>query len=133
MAKKHAARAQSFVGTRFRPQGRSRDGLDCVGLVCATHGIPIEGVRRDYRLRGDHREALESALAVYFRQVRRSDARVGDVLLCAAAPEQFHLCVKTDAGFVHAHAGIGRVVETPGQPQWPVIGIYRRRNRKRSN
>ena len=38
---------------------------------------------------------------------------------------------RTDRGFVHAHAGIGRVVETPGEPEWPVIGTYRKRLRKR--
>jgi hypothetical protein len=40
-----------------------------------------------------------------------------------------HLGVRTDQGFVHAHAGIGRVVETPGAPEWPVLAVYRRRSR----
>jgi hypothetical protein len=43
------------------------------------------------------------------------------------AAEQLHLAVLTDAGFVHAHAGLRRVVETAGMPEWPVIGIYRKR------
>jgi len=30
---------------------------------------------------------------------------------------------------VHAHAGIRRVVETPGMPEWPVVAAYRRRVR----
>jgi hypothetical protein len=54
-------------------------------------------------------------------------AEAGDVMLFEVASDQVHLAVRTDAGFVHAHAGIGRVVETPGIPQWPVISAYRRR------
>jgi hypothetical protein len=37
----------------------------------------------------------------------------------------------TENGFVHAHAGIGRVVETPGQPEWEILGVYRRRSKAR--
>lgn len=42
---------------------------------------------------------------------------------------QLHLAVRTKQGFVHAHAGIRRVVETPGEPQWPLLGAYRKRRR----
>jgi hypothetical protein len=35
--------------------------------------------------------------------------------------------VRTNAGFVHAHAGIRRVVETPGMPEWPLLAVYRKR------
>jgi lipoprotein Spr len=43
------------------------------------------------------------------------------------AREQLHLAVRTDIGFVHAHARIGRVVETPGLPEWPLLAVYRKR------
>jgi hypothetical protein len=45
---------------------------------------------------------------------------------------QLHLGVRTADGFVHAHAGLRRVVETPGMPEWPLVGAYRRRVRARS-
>ena len=41
------------------------------------------------------------------------DRRDGDVALMAVAAGQFHLGVMGPASFVHAHAGLRRVVETP--------------------
>lgn len=121
----HGASAKALVGTRFRPQGRGPDGLDCVGVIVATFGL--SGVRHDYRLRGDHRQAVEQALGRHFRRVPRTQMRTGDVMLLEAAADQLHLAVRTEAGFVHAHAGIRRVVETPGLPAWPLLGVYRKR------
>lgn len=125
----YAERARAQLGTRFRPQGRGAQGLDCVGLVLATFAIPPGQVRRNYRLRGDHMRELGASLAHHFRRVRC--AAPGDVLLIKIADDQLHLGVRTDAGFVHAHAGIGRVVETPGEPPWPVAAVYRKRRKGR--
>jgi lipoprotein Spr len=129
MAVEHAERARALVGTRFRLQGRGEHGLDCIGLVIAAFGLDAREFRRDYRLHGQHPRELETGLAAYFRRVAPHGARAGDVMLMAVDEQQLHLGVKTELGFVHAHAGIGRVVETPGAPDWPVLGIYRLRGR----
>lgn len=122
------ARARALSGSRFRPQGRDpRSGLDCVGLVLSTFAIPPDEVRRDYRLRGRHRAEVEKALGQRFRKVGRKQRRAGDVLLCAIAPDQLHLAISCGASFVHADARLRRIVETPGDPPWPVIGAFRRR------
>jgi hypothetical protein len=123
-----AARACALVGTRFRPQGRCAEGLDCVGLVLAACGLPADAVRRNYRLSGDHLGELESELRKHLEPVRSADSHAGDVLLLRLAHERYHLAVRTNAGFVHAHAGIGRVVETPGEPDGLLIGTYRMRS-----
>jgi len=123
----HAARARALVGTPFRAQGRGADGLDCVGLIVAAFALPAESVRRDYRLRGAHRSEAEKCLRDHFRRVPPKQLRSGDVMLLQAAPDQLHLAVRTVAGFVHAHAGIRRVVETAGMPQWPLLGVHRKR------
>lgn len=123
----YAARARALVGTPFRPQGRSGEGLDCVGVVLATFDIPAEVVRRDYRLSGDHRDPIRLELDRHFRRVARTQVRSGDVMLLNASLRQMHLAIRTDAGFVHAHAGIRKVVEAPGSPEWPLIGVYRKR------
>jgi len=125
----YAARARALVGVRFRPQGRGPEGLDCVGVVLATFGIPLDEVRSDYALRGEHLHELREALAGYFRKVPKRALNSGDVMLLQAGKEQPHLAVRTDQGFVHAHAGIRRVVETPGVPEWPLLGVYRKRSR----
>ena len=134
MESPYAERARALVGARFRPQGRCGEGLDCLGLVIAAFDLPPDEIRRDYRLRGDHRAELERGLLTHFKKVRARDARPGDVLLLQVASDQLHLAIRSEAGFVHAHARIGRVVETPGMPEWLLLGAYRRRmlNRGRS-
>jgi murein DD-endopeptidase / murein LD-carboxypeptidase len=126
----YAARARALVGTRFRPQGRGEGGLDCIGVVLITFAIAPELVRRDYRLKGKHHFAtLRTAVERHFRRVPRTQLRSGDVMLLAAGNEQPHLAIRTPGGFVHAHAGVGRVVETPGDPEWALLAVYRKRRR----
>lgn len=127
MSSDYAERARALVGTRFRPQGRSQTELDCVGVVLETFGIEADSVRRDYRLRGNHLPEITQALKAQFRSIPKAQLRAGDVMLLEVAKEQLHLAVRTDQGFVHAHARIGRVVETPGLPEWTLLGVYRKR------
>ena len=113
--------ALAAVGTRFRLHGRGADGLDCVGLVAVAlrAGGYAGVVPTGYSLRSGDWGVLDRVL------VRVVEARPGDVLLMAAGPGQLHLGIRTDAGFVHADAGLRRVVERPGMPPWPVIGTWR--------
>jgi len=118
-----AARARRLVGVRFRAQGRSpATGLDCVGLVVSAFGL--ERARSDYSLRGGDPGLLSRELvAAGFVRVGRRET--GDVLVMRAGPEQLHLGIVTEAGLVHADAALRRVVERPGAPEWPVLGIWR--------
>lgn len=126
----HAKRARALLGARFRAQGREpKTGLDCVGLLIVAFRLESEQIRRDYRLRGDHRRELVGALLQHFRRVSRRSRRPGDVLLMEVGPGQLHLAIQTPAGFVHADAGLGRVVETPGEPRWRLLAAFRRRVR----
>ena len=125
------ARARALVGTRFRPQGRAPEhGLDCIGLSCAAFEIPSVIVPADYRLRGGDRCRLEEGLTRFFRRVSRKSAAPGDLLLLSVASDQPHLAVLTERGFVHADAGLRKVVETPDRPGWPIVSVWRRRKRK---
>jgi hypothetical protein len=123
----HVERARALIGTRFRPQGRSAEhGLDCIGLVAIAYRLPADRVPSGYRLRGDHGPGLMAGLRTFFRPVRK--LANGDLLLLQSGLEQAHLAVKTEAGFIHADARHG-VVETPGDPPWPLVGAFRRRAR----
>ena len=116
-----AAAAVAAVGTRFRLHGRGADGLDCVGLVALAlrAGGYLGEVPSGYSLRGGDWGLLDRVL------VRVAEAEPGDVLLMAAGPGQIHLGIRTAGGFVHADAGLRRVVERPGMPPWPLIGVWR--------
>lgn len=119
--------ARSCVGTAFRPQGRLLgQGLDCVGVVLVAAraaGIAWPEVPA-YRLGGEHGAVLERAFAA-LGCVPVDVPQWGDVVVLAPLPRQRHLGVLTPAGLVHAHAGLGRVVEGPMDPAWRVMGHWR--------
>jgi hypothetical protein len=122
------ARARALVGVPFRPQGRDPGtGLDCVGVVLHACGIPADEVRRDYRLRGQHRDEIATELNIRFRPARPGRNHQGDVLLCEIEPDQLYLAIQCGGSFVHADARLRKVVETPGNPGWPVIAAFRAR------
>lgn len=117
-------RARALIGARFRAQGRSgADGLDCVGLVAAALGRG--DAPDDYALRGGSAKRLAAGLkSAGLRLV--DDPGPGDVMAMRAGAEQFHCGIWTGEGLVHADARLRRVVERPGPPPWPVIGVWRR-------
>ena len=120
------ARARACVGTRFRSQGREIGiGLDCIGvalLAAAAAGILFDVP--PYALGGDREVQLDAGLAAQ-GCVRVDSPGPGDLIVVAPAPGRRHLGVMTATGVVHAHAGLGRVVEGPLDPDWPVVGAWR--------
>lgn len=131
MSEAAVSRARALIGSRFRQQGHDPAfGLDCLGLVLAAHEVPGGVVGRDYALRGIDRKAMEQALGHWFRRVAPGAARDGDVLLLQVGRSVLHLGLKSGDGMVHADIRRG-IVERPGEPPWPVVGVYRRRVRHR--
>lgn len=118
------AEARALIGTPFRLQGRDASGLDCVGLVAAVYGRSSVAPN-NYPLRGTDIESAEAYLDQHFRR-RRGDPEQGDVLLLTPGPAQLHIGIWTGTSLVHAHAGLRRVVETPGAPAFPLLGIWYR-------
>jgi cell wall-associated NlpC family hydrolase len=122
-----SARAASHVGAPFRLHGRSAvGGFDCIGL--AADALSYVGfdvaIAPDYSLRGQFEERFFGIFdGPYFTPVAKFAA--GDFLLVRTAPRQLHLMIATTDGFVHAHAGLRRVVLTPAPSPWPIIGQWR--------
>lgn len=124
-------RARAAVGARFRLHGRCPDdGLDCVGL--AAWALGVGELPTGYALRSGDRDAVAGMIArAGLRRVAERAARdlilcvAGDLLLCLAGPGQLHLAIWTGASMIHADAMLRRVVERPGVPPWPVVGVWR--------
>lgn len=128
-AQDFASAAEALVGAPFRPGGRDpQTGLDCLGLVaaallaCSFRGcVPAS---RTLRRRGDW-QADAVALSAGFVPAPGAIAR-GDVLLIRCSPIQPHVVVAASDGlFVHAHAGLGKVVLGPADPAWRIAGRWR--------
>ena len=118
------SRARALLGTRFRLHGRNPEtGIDCVGLAALAADVKVT-TPTGYALRG-------GSMAEYITMIdafseRRNDRyRTGDVLLLRVAPNQFHMGIWTGESLIHAHAGLRRVVETPGIPENEIIGTWR--------
>ncbi len=117
------ARARALIGVRFRPQGRDAEyGLDCIGVVAST--FALNGVARAYPLRSGNAGEAAAGLAEH-GFATRAEREPGDVLLMHAGHSQLHLAIVTPGGFIHADAGLRRVVEVPGEPAWPVASVWR--------
>lgn len=121
--------ARTLVGVRFRPQGRDPDhGLDCVGLAAAAleDAGRLIAVPNDYPQRGGNADGFMAAIdRSGLGRIDPADAAGGDLLLIETGAAQFHLAIRTEAGVIHADAGLRRVVETAAQPAGTVIAAWR--------
>ena len=128
-ALRFAEAAEALVGTRFRLHGREvASGLDCVGLIEAALvasgrkvSLPLTYALK-MRTPGDLSPLAE---ALGFTKVDDAIA-LGDVLLLNPGPCQYHFAIASaSGGYVHAHAGLRRVVHTPARPEGQILHHWR--------
>lgn len=126
-----AEAARRYEGVPFRLHGRGRDGgVDCVGLLgCATRdaGLTVR-LPRGYGLRNlCVREQLACFAASGFVELgRAASTAAGDVVLTAPGPAQHHLLIALGPdAYIHAHAGLRRVVISPAPLPCPILRRWR--------
>lgn len=129
LSKRFVVAAEGMIGTPFRLYGREPGyGLDCVGLVSIAllrAGRPHQ-VSSGYRLRNSDIRAFIPVIEDAGFARSHDPLEAGDLVVARPGPGQLHLLVSTSARtFIHAHAGLGRVVETPAPLDWPLLGSWR--------
>ena len=130
-----ARAAEALLGTRFRLHGRDPGTrLDCIGLLVAAmaRGGRSIAVPTGYPLRlRDLAQWLPDPATCGF-VAAREPFRAGDVVMLQPGPAQFHLAIADRAlGWIHAHAGLRRVVREAALPAGTITAHWRlRRTRK---
>lgn len=92
--------AREYLGVRFRHRGRSRNGLDCAGLVWVAYR-DISVVLPDFNLYGREphknglvRHAIEAlGQPTHTCPVRMSDLRCNDVIVIRYGKDPHHLAI----------------------------------------
>jgi cell wall-associated NlpC family hydrolase len=124
--------ARSYLGTPFKHRGRTKQGLDCAGLVVRSFidlGRPV----KDLKVYG--REPYKDGL----RQVVQSNAlsqiedlEPGDILLMCFLKEPHHIGLVGDyslggLSLIHSYGEVGRVVEHRLDEAWKarILEAYR--------
>ena len=119
--------ARSWLGVRYKHKGRSRRGVDCVGLLFDTVNRSLGMHMEDPHY--VHRPTPEMAL----REIRRYATRItiaklqpGDVVLMQFSGVATHFGIYTGHGVVHACAPARRVIEQPFKRLTSnLVGAYR--------
>jgi hypothetical protein len=125
------ATAREWVGVPWVHQGRSRDGVDCIGLlivVCLPLGLMSAGERwTQYRRTPSGRELVAVLDA---RLERSSSMEPGCVMLIRGAVEPQHVAFCAGESMIHAWARAPRrprVVQHRIDAAWRrlTVGTYR--------
>lgn len=112
------AEARSYLGVPFRHQGRSRQGIDCVGL-------PIV-VGQSLGLFSPHFEVATYGRLPSGELVERVQAHcrplaapvAGALLVIAWTKVAAHVAIFTGQTMIHAYESVGRVVEHGYRGRW---------------
>ena len=125
-----ADKAMALCGAPFCLHGRDEDsGLDCIELAaqCLIAAHFECDVPNGYSIRGGSEQAISKFMAEagFERFPGESALCEGDIVLARPSPVQWHFLIRAGDGFVHAHAGLGKVVHCPGAAPWPIAAIFR--------
>lgn len=126
--------ARGYLDTPFRHQGRSRSGLDCIGLLVlalADCGRAVDDVT-SYGA-NPYRGQLEANLLREFGPaISKADAQPGDIVAIDFAGATRHVGVLGEyvhggLSLIHTDQDVGRVVEHRLDGKWArrITGVWR--------
>jgi cell wall-associated NlpC family hydrolase len=128
--------ARSYIGVRWVHQGRSRDGIDCLGLVTessrVSHGNTVDV--RDYTAQAQDETMLQMCQQ-HMDRVQLSEIQPADVVICKYG-NQRHMAIVGDylapgeLSLIHASTLFGKVVEHRLDAAWRrlIIAAFRLRD-----
>jgi cell wall-associated NlpC family hydrolase len=112
--------ARSWVGVRFRHQGRTRFGVDCLGFiaaVCSELGstTPMMNLPPDYA-----RAPQQQLLSTLQGLCRQIPLQPGALVLIQWPTVQFpsHAAIYTGSTIIHSYQAEGKVVEHGYRGPW---------------
>jgi cell wall-associated NlpC family hydrolase len=115
--------ARGWIGVPFRHQGRTRAGIDCVGLlVCVGRAMGLPA----YDVTGYSRRAQGMGFIEHFRanleEVAPAAAQAGDVVVFVETVYPCHTGILSERHgalhLIHAHAPRRVVLEEPFVGEW---------------
>lgn len=116
--------ARSYLGVRWRHQGRSRTGIDCAGLIIIV-GNSLELMNFDFRAYRRHPDGV--VFLKLFREQAKEEiapqkAVAGDILVFHDHKYPVHCGILTKDTepryFIHAYARYRKVVEEHFSKDW---------------
>jgi hypothetical protein len=117
--------ARQFLDVRFVHQGRSREGLDCLGLLIATareagldfEAMPVTEIDVPTYGRRPDTQFLKAQLDRFLTPILPSALAPADIVLLKVEGSPQHLAIISDypmageLGMIHAYAPAHKVVE----------------------
>lgn len=126
--------ARTYLGVRFRHQGRGRRGVDCAGLVVVSLRL-IGREPADVAAYGREplNQGLRGMLVENFGEpIPKTEMRLGDVALMRFRGEPSHVGLVTDYPYrglalIHAFAQVKKVVEHRIDSEWfgNIVEVFR--------
>lgn len=111
--------ARHYVGVRWRHQGRTADGLDCVGLLVRVAGDLGFTVEDETHYSHEPSAALLLAkLRAHCDEIPSPSYQPGDVVLMSIGGSPRHVGIVSDRGLIHAAALYRKVVEHEFSKEW---------------
>lgn len=121
--------ARSWIGVAYQHQGRSRAGIDCLGLLrMVADKLAFDPYdETDYSVNPSGYR-MQRVLGEHLMRIPYPESREADILHMATAKEPQHLAIISNEyprRIIHASAIHGRVIEQTLDADLKIRGAYR--------